>query len=41
MPRERLAGLPARVLEAELALKGESRVPDAALAVLVCELSAR
>jgi len=41
MPRERLAGLPARVLETELALKGETRVPDAALAALVAELASR
>lgn len=41
MPRERLASLPGRLLEAELALKGESRVPEVALSVLVCDLAAR
>jgi hypothetical protein len=41
IPRERLASLPGRILEAELALKGESRVPEVALSLLVCDLSAR
>lgn len=39
MPRIRLAELPARILDTELALKGDSRSPDAALAALVSELS--
>jgi hypothetical protein len=41
MPKERLATLPARILETELALKGESRSPQAALTTLVCEIAAR
>ena len=40
LPRERIAGLPGRVLEVEMRLKGESRSPDAALELLVTELSA-
>ena len=40
LPSERVAGLPARVLEAEMALKGESRSPDAALELLVTEVAA-
>ncbi|HVS01473.1 MAG TPA: hypothetical protein VMT16_01775 [Thermoanaerobaculia bacterium] len=40
MPAPFLARLPWRLLEAELALKGESGEPDAALAVLVGEVAA-
>ena len=39
LPRERIAGLPGRVLEAEMRLKGESRSPDAALELLVTEVA--
>lgn len=39
LPRERLAGLPGRVLEAELRLKGESRSPGAALELLMAEVA--
>lgn len=40
VPAERVRELPARVLETELRLKGESDQPDAAMAALVCELAA-
>lgn len=39
MPSETLARLPARILEAELALKGGSRQPETVLAELVAELA--
>lgn len=41
MPKRRLVDLPARVLETELRLKGNSREPDAVLTSLVCDLAAR
>lgn len=41
MPAGRLAALPARVLETELRLKGESASPDTALELLVADLAAR
>lgn len=40
VPAEIVGDLPARVLETELRLKGDSRQPDAALASLVCDLTA-
>jgi hypothetical protein len=40
IPAEIVRDLPARVLETELRLKGESGQPDAALAGLVCDLAA-
>ena len=39
MPAPILATLPARVLETELRLKGDSDLPDAALSSLVCDLT--
>lgn len=39
LPSERLERLPARILEAELALKGGSREPETVLAELVAELA--
>ncbi len=39
LPSERLAGLPGRVLETEMRLKGESRSPEAALELLVTEVA--
>ena len=39
MPRARIAGLPDRVLEVEMCLKGESRSPDSALELLVAEIA--
>ncbi len=39
LPSDRVAGLPGRVLEAEMRLKGESRSPEAALELLVAELA--
>ncbi|MEJ2084262.1 MAG: hypothetical protein P8Y44_01115 [Acidobacteriota bacterium] len=39
MPASILATLPARVLETELRLKGDSDLPDAALSSLVCDLT--
>ncbi len=39
MSGDRLASLPARVLETELALKGESGAPEVALAALVADLA--
>jgi hypothetical protein len=39
VPAERVGRLPARVLETELQLKGESDQPDAALAALVCDIA--
>ncbi len=39
MSQDRLAALPARVLETELALKGESGAPEVALAALVADLA--
>ena len=40
VPAESVRDLPARVLETELRLKGESGQPDAALAGLVCDVAA-
>lgn len=39
VPAERVRDLPAKVLETELRLKGESAQPDVALAELVCDLA--
>ena len=39
LPEDLLSSLPARVLQAELELKGETRSPDSALAALVTELA--
>lgn len=39
MPPESIAGLPDRVLEVEMCLKGESRSPDSALELLVVEIA--
>ena len=40
LPREKAAGLPGRVLEAEMRLKGESRSPETTLELLVAEVGA-
>jgi hypothetical protein len=39
LPKERVAGLPDRVLEVEMCLKGESRSPESALELLVAEIA--
>jgi DNA polymerase-3 subunit delta len=39
LPREKLVGLPGRVLEAEMRLKGESRSPEAVLELLVADVA--
>ena len=39
IPSERICGLPAKILETELRLKGESSQPDVALTALVCDLA--